>query len=177
MSSTIFLARHAEPIQIDRAKKGLSVLGRHQASELAQSLQACIGPYQSVSIICSPLPRCIETASVISDILAMPYRVAPLRLHHAERLKVDDMQSKYTTYIRNYKLLKIEPPNAYAQRFKRLVQNEPTDFIVAVGNEVTMRILLQILGGDTYNKPIMHTQCYKVVLTEGLKHATIERVH
>jgi len=176
MSRIVFIARHAEPERKGGTKMGLSQAGLLQAEALALLLQKNMSSMTSVDILCSPLERCVETAVAIAQQLAVSHKTAPLRFLGAEKLTISDVQSKYTTYMRNYRRLGIESPDEYARRFAQLVQDEPADAVIAVGNEVTMRVLLQILGGNTYNTRIRHAQCYKLTYSKELRDATIERV-
>lgn len=89
---------------------------------------------------------------------------------------MSDIQSKYTAYIHNYQHLGIESPDEYVLRFAQLIQHEPAGVVIAIGNEVTMRVLLQILGGNTYNTHIKHAGCFKLTFSKDLQDVTIERV-
>lgn len=176
MSRTVFIARHAEPELAGDTKLGLSGTGRRQAEALALLLQKNALAVTSVSILCSPLERCAETAAAIARKLTASHRTAPLRFLGAEKLTISDVQSKYTTYMRNYRRLGIESPDEYARRFVQLIRDDPAEAVIVIGNEVTMRVLLQILGGNTYNTRIRHAQCYKLTFSKELRDATIERV-
>jgi broad specificity phosphatase PhoE len=176
MSRIVFVARHAEPEREGGMKMGLSQAGGNQAAALALLLQNRIGREARASILCSPLKRCVETAAVIAEKLATSHKEAPLRFLGAEKLAISDIQSKYTTYMHSYQCLGIESPDEYVRRFVQLIQHEPASVVIAIGNEVTLRVLLQILGGNTYNTRIRHAECFELTFSKDLQGVTIERV-
>ncbi len=175
MSSTIFLLRHAQPMVNSGRKGGLTPAGAKQARQVAQILREAIPATTDITLLHAPSQRCRETAEVVQAALHVPAQEAALRFRGADALAMPDVGSKYTAYMEQYNRLGIESPNAYTKRFLKLVAQRQTQYVVAVCNEVNIRVVLQILGDNTYNTAIAHAACYRID-NVGRQQAAIERI-
>lgn len=177
MGKSVYLLRHAEP-KIDNGIKGsLSDRGAQQAIEVGRKLAQYIPGNEAAMVITSPSLRCRESARLIAERLDIVARQLPLRLKNADSLSTNDVQSKYSAYLASYKILGVESPDAYARRFAGIVQDLNASVVIAVCNEVNMRIVLQFFGGKQYNIPIAHTQVFRLVFTSGSGHASVEGIY
>lgn len=176
MGKIIYISRHAQPVVLNGQKTGLSVVGQRQAKALAKALRLAIPTTNRITVVSSTSQRNKETAESLGEQFSVTPMTANIRFEHADRLVVTDVQSKYTTYTKNHRSLGIESPEAYTRRLLDLVQSLKADVVIVVANEVNIRVVLQILGGETYNKPIRHASCYRLLLDDSQKAAKIERI-
>lgn len=176
MVKTLYLIRHAEPQVMDGKKGSLSHRGRVQATNLARRLrQGTSCPVHAAVVLHAEAARCRETANILATQLSIRAVAAPLRFRHADRLRMKDMQSKYSSYLANYARLGIEAPSAFVHRLLGMVNDRHEEPVLIVANEVNIRAALQILAGTAYNAPVCHACCYKITL-DGTESVGIERI-
>ncbi len=176
MPKTIILIRHAEPLVVNGERNGITQEGERATRKLSQKIEDSLSTLNAVAIIYSPVKRCAHTARLLSDALAVNAKEAPLRFLHIENMKKNDTESKYTQYISSYQQLGIESPEAYIERFLKLVRKNESQAIIVVANEVNIRILLQHFSKKPYNKVVSYTSCFMVNNIDDEKATTIQEV-
>jgi broad specificity phosphatase PhoE len=124
----VWLVRHADCYQdlVDTADPPLSVLGRDQATRLAERVRRM----QPTAVYSSPYRRAIETAEAISDDVHVDHRLIEMALEVSEDGSLDFR----------------EPPSGVVERMRAVVdeiaQRHPGQRVVAVSHGAALMAYL-----------------------------------
>ena len=124
----VWLVRHADCYQdlVDAADPPLSVLGRDQATRLAERVRRM----QPVAVYSSPHRRAMETAEAISDDVHVDHRLIEMALEVSEDGSLD----------------LLEPPSGVVERMRAVVdeiaQRHPGQRVVAVSHGAALMAYL-----------------------------------
>jgi probable phosphoglycerate mutase len=124
----VWLVRHADCYQdlVDSADPPLSVLGRDQATRLAERVRRM----QPTAVYSSPYRRAMETAEAISDDVHVDHRLIEMALEVSEDGSLD----------------LLEPPSGVVERMRAVVdeiaQRHPGQRVVAVSHGAALMAYL-----------------------------------
>lgn len=163
MSKRVFLVRHGEPVVAAGQKGKLSPRGIHQTKELAARLKDSVG--LATTIFHSSSLRCLETATIIGDVLDLTINQEDLRLSGSEKLVLRD-SGKLDIFLEVQARLGIESADGFRNRIRHLINSTPGD-IIMVGNELPIALLMRYDTKGVIRKTITHASCTVSELTDN----------